>query len=77
MVYDVTTHGTNAWAWVKGYKTTCDGTTCDGHGAMILLKGHFMGDSHVNSVKTTVNATLTRTFWDGKAQSFTSHRHFH
>ena len=71
MVYDVT-HGTNAWAWVKGYKTTCDG-----HGAMILLKAHFLGDSHVNLVKTTANATLTRTFWDGKAQSFTSHRHFH
>ena len=26
------------------------------------------------SLKTTANATLTKTFWDGKAQSFTCER---
>jgi hypothetical protein len=68
MVYDAT-HGTNAWAWVKGFKTTRDG-----RGAMISLKAHFLGDSHVNSVKTAADATLTKTFWDGKARSFTWER---
>lgn len=64
MVYAVT-HGTTAWSWVKEYKRSRDG-----RGAMLSLQSHYLGASHVNSVKTIADNTLNKVYWSGNSRNF-------
>ena len=65
MIYEVT-HGTTAWSWVKGFHRSKDG-----RGALDSMRTHYLGASHINSVKAQADATLNKIFWNGNARNFT------
>lgn len=60
------THGTDAWAFVKGFSRTQDG-----RGAFLALKAQYMGTDFVNKVKLTADASLETLHWNGKVKHFT------
>lgn len=60
------THGTDAWAFVKGFSRAQDG-----RGAFYAMKSHYMGADFVNKVKLTADASLETLHWNGKARNFT------
>jgi len=65
MIFAVT-HHTTAYSWVKAFKTYRDG-----RGAMLSLKSHYLGASHVNSVKVVADNVLNKIYWTGNGQNFT------
>ena len=64
MLYHVT-HGTEAWAFVKGYQRTNNGRA-----AYVALKAHYTGASHINTIKLEADSLIEGTFWNGKARKF-------
>ena len=61
-----TTHGTDAWAFVKAFARGQNGRD-----AYFALKSHYMGTDFVNKVKLQADAQLETLHWNGKARNFT------
>ena len=59
-------YDSDGWSWVTSFEATKDG-----RGAYIALLQHYLGTSHQSLIKTTADANIENTYYDGDKRGFT------
>ena len=59
-------YDSDGWSWVTAFEATKDG-----RGAYFALMQHYLGTSHQSLIKTTADANVENTYYDGDKRGFT------
>ena len=59
-------YDSDGWSWVTAFEATKDG-----RGAYFALKRHYLGTSHQSLIKSTADANVDNTYYDGDKRGFT------